>query len=377
MRKVFILLFAVVVFASCKKDKVNNDEEQVPTVGVAQFSSGGGHTMLLKTNGDLWGIGWNDFGFLGTGNTENQTKWVKVASNVKSVAAGFQETFIIKTDNTLWGTGRNIGGNLGDGTNVMKTSFVKLADNVKAVYAGLQSTFIIKTDNSVWAAGFNYWGMLGTGPMEPENKYLFTKVILDNVKMVAPGVNHTLFLKTDGTVWAVGANNNGALGLGTTSPSSLATPMQIAEGIIKIVAGDMFNFLLANNGQVKVCGYGNGAFGNGSTDMKTALTSVFDGAVDIGVSQSKSSSFIISADGTLYVAGNNQYGNLGLGNTDNQLSWKIAATGVKSVSAGSYHTTIQKTDGSIWATGADDAGQLGDGTVSAMVKTSFVKVAIP
>ena len=38
------------------------------------------------------------------------------------------------------------------------------------------------------------------------------------------------------------------------------------------------------------------------------------------------------------------------------------ATGVASVSAGYNHTLFVKTDGTLWAMGRNDFGQLGDGT---------------
>ena len=48
---------------------------------------------------------------------------------------------------------------------------------------------------------------------------------------------------------------------------------------------------------------------------------------------------------------------------------------VKAIAAGDYHSFIKKTDNTYWATGANFAGQLGDGTT--IDRTSFVKSNVP
>ena len=76
-------------------------------------------------------------------------------------------------------------------------------------------------------------------------------------------------------------------------------------------------------------------------------------------------SFIIKADGSLWACGNNEYGQLGLGNNENRnthvqvgtaVDWKVVSAG-----AGGSHTVALKADGSLWACGNNEYGQLGLG----------------
>ncbi len=71
---------------------------------------------------------------------------------------------------------------------------------------------------------------------------------------------------------------------------------------------------------------------------------------------------ILKTDGTLWATGANTNGQLGDGTTTNRLVPVQIMTGVANMFAGGYHTLILKTDGTLWATGTNGSGQLGDGT---------------
>ncbi|HWR69324.1 MAG TPA: regulator, partial [Desulfomonilia bacterium] len=74
------------------------------------------------------------------------------------------------------------------------------------------------------AWGSNLFGELGTGDNLPRG--LPVQVGLDrNWTGVAAGYNHTIGLRSDGTIWAWGLNANGQLGNGTFASSS--TPVRV------------------------------------------------------------------------------------------------------------------------------------------------------
>ena len=75
-------------------------------------------------------------------------------------------------------------------------------------------------------------------------------------------------------------------------------------------------------------------------------------------------SLILMTDGTLWASGENEFGQIGYGTTTNRNSPVQVADGVKSVSAGGSSTFVVKNDGSLWACGYNSYGQLGDGTTS-------------
>ena len=72
----------------------------------------------------------------------------------------------------------------------------------------------------------------------------------------------------------------------------------------------------------------------------------------------------IKTDGSLWAWGRNDIGQLGDGTTINKNSPVQIATNWAKISAGFYHTIAIKTDGSLWAWGSNGFGQLGDGTTT-------------
>jgi alpha-tubulin suppressor-like RCC1 family protein len=83
---------------------------------VTQVSAGLSHTMYVKTDGSMWGVGYNGDGQLGDGTTEDKYKPVQIVSGgVTQVSAGVGHTMYVKSDGSLWGMGWNGLANLGTG----------------------------------------------------------------------------------------------------------------------------------------------------------------------------------------------------------------------------------------------------------------------
>jgi alpha-tubulin suppressor-like RCC1 family protein len=72
-----------------------------------------------------------------------------------------------------------------------------------AVAAGGGSSLFVKTDGTLWAMGYNYNGQLGTGPGQYPSTPVF---VASNVVAAAIGYYHSLFLKADKTLWGMGDN---------------------------------------------------------------------------------------------------------------------------------------------------------------------------
>ena len=92
-----------------------------------------------------------------------------------------------------------------------------------------------------------------------------------------------------------------------------------------------------------------------------------------GLSLGASHSMVLKQDGSVWTTGFNDYGQLGdKSNVARSSFVEVITGGVKAVAAGYSHSMALKQDGSVWATGYNKYGQLGDGTASN--KRSFVKV---
>ena len=84
------------------------------------------------------------------------------------------------------------------------------------------------------------------------------------------------------------------------------------------------------------------------------------------ISAGKHHSLFLCSDATVKVSGNNEQGQLGLGNKTNKtLPEKIPSlNGITAILSGGYHSLFLKNDGTVWATGYNYEGQLGNGNTS-------------
>ena len=81
----------------------------------------------------------------------------------------------------------------------------------------------------------------------------------------------------------------------------------------------------------------------------------------------------LKSDGSVWATGYNEYGQLGDGsNADKNQFAQIISDGVVAVAAGEQHSMVLKSDGSVWITGNNHYGQLGDG--SRTEKNRFVEL---
>jgi len=112
----------------------------------------------------------------------------------------------------LWVTGLNNQGQLGLNDNDNRNVLIKTSDiQWNKIAGGGNHTMAIKTDGTLWATGDNLYGQLGLGDNDDRNT--LTQVGVGTWESVSCGYNHTMAIKTDGTLWATGQNNKGQLGL--------------------------------------------------------------------------------------------------------------------------------------------------------------------
>jgi hypothetical protein len=122
---------------------------------------------------------------------------------------------------------------------------------VTAVAAGSFYSLFVKSDGSLWGMGWNQCGQLGIG--STNDQHLPVMIVPNNVVSVAAGYNHSLFIKSDGTLWAMGENGAGPLGDGTytnrLSPVQVVPPAPPRPGITNISLAGLNITLSGTNGQ--------------------------------------------------------------------------------------------------------------------------------
>jgi alpha-tubulin suppressor-like RCC1 family protein len=184
----------------------------------------------------LWTWGNNSNRQLGNNTTTNRLTPVTTfagGTNWKQVAGGNNHTAAIKIDGTLWTWGNNSNGRLGDNTATNRltpvTTFAGGTNwkQVSCVNNG-SHTAAIKTDGTLWTWGYNNQQQLGTNWFSQDNQILQTLAGGTNWKQVSAKALNTAAIKTDGTLWTWGVNTTGQLGDNTTTNRS--TPVTTFAG---------------------------------------------------------------------------------------------------------------------------------------------------
>ena len=344
-----------------------------------EIACGTYYTFILKTDGSLWCCGQNNYGQLGLGDTSSRNTFTQVTTNINNdvtqVACGDNHTIIQKKDGTLWGCGLNTYGQLGLGNNTNQTTFTRITNNinndVKQIACGFNHTFVLKNDGSLWGCGYNSYGQLGLN--NTTDKTSFTQVtpnINNDVKQIACGTYHTVILKTDGSLWGCGYNYYNQLGLSDSANKHMFVNIttNINNDVKQIACGQYHTFILKNDGSIWGCGYNlYGQLGLSHTNDMNTFTKVVTN-INSEVKQIACGfnyTFIIKNDGSLWACGRNNYGQLGLNSVSDKTTFtqvtKNISNDVKQIScgSGSEHTFIIKTDGSLWSCGRNNYGQLG------------------
>ena len=292
------------------------------------------------------------------GATNSGTYYVVVTNSIGMVIS--IPASIAVGNPTLVAWGYNISGELGNGTTISTNQPFNVVGDVVTGAVGYQHSLFVKSDGTLWTMGYNRYGQLGNGAPNDTNKPTF---VANNVVAVAGGEFHSLFVKTNGTLWAMGYNRFGQLGNGVSSQTN-STPVSVASDVVMVAAGIHQSLFVKTNGTLWAMGYNfYGQLGNGTTSNTNSTPINITSNVVVVASGSYHSLFIKN-DGTLWAMGRNQYGELGNGTTNDVATPFSVASNVVAVAAGEYHTLFVKTDGTLWAVGRNQYGQLGNGTTN-------------
>lgn len=298
-----------------------------------------------------------------------------VSINVKAqcwklMNAGRFHTIAIKQDGALWAWGRNYELQFGQGYPAVSESNIPVVSraliNWQSIVGGGYHSIGIKQDGTLWGWGDNRHGQLGNG-----TRYSFIapyQVGADNNwRAISTKEFHCLAIKQDGTLWTWGRNSEGQLGDSTITERTI--PTQIAKGTkwLNISAGYDHSLGIKQDGSLWAWGHnpnrelGVDFFMEFITIPRQVGTAINWKSISAGFF----SSMGIKEDGTLWGWGNNVLGQLGDGTSNNIKTVPVqigAATNWKEVAMGNFHTLAIKQNGTIWAWGNNDSGEIGDGT---------------
>ncbi|OQA05721.1 MAG: Regulator of chromosome condensation (RCC1) repeat protein [bacterium ADurb.Bin374] len=268
-----------------------------------------------------------------------------ILTDIKQVSAGGQYSAVLRNSGELYMFGKNDYGQFGTDSPTATSSpiLVNSINNIKEISCGHAHTLAVQNDGSLWAWGFNQYGQVGTGTTTPSYKYPVRVSSLTSIISVAAGSWHSLALRSDGTLWAWGSNYYGQIGLGYSGTTPVTYPTQV-------LASGPSNFI--------AIAAGGGYYSSYNTGHSLALRN----------------------DGTVWAWGCNLWGQLGDNSTGNkyqpvqvmQYPGTASLTDVIAIAAGDGHSLALKSDGTVWAWGYGNYGQLGDN--GATQRTTAVQV---
>jgi len=310
---------------------------------------------------------------------------------IRDIASGSQFTLVVKADGTVVGWGRDPDGQAArpvSASRVMPAPvIIDLPGKALQVAMGNTTQYALLEDGSVVAWGTNDEGQLGNGPMGatgelgryPKPSITPVRVTgLTDVIQIEAGAKHALALRKDGTVWAWGTRDDGAIGDGqpkTLRPVMAIGPTQVKglQGITQIAATGRHNLALRSDGKVMAWGLnhdgqlGNGTRDNGWTPAEvTGLDRIV--AIAAGVASFAGNYFsgALRDDGTVLTWGSGVSGVMGNGTRNpspddpggrNLLPQQVPGlANVKALSLGMGHAAALLGDGTLrmWATTDSD-----------------------
>jgi autotransporter-associated beta strand protein len=251
-----------------------------------QIACGEGNTIVLMSDNTLWGTGYNGYGQLGLNdttsrNTLTQIPMTSIGTDVYPVyvACGQYHTMIIMSNGTIWGTGYNVHGQLGINRtgNLSILTQMKMSNNNNMkctipspikIACGNYYTVVLMSDNTIWSCGQNHRGQLGLNSIN--TTYILTKMIKtfdtsDYPIQIACGEYHTVVLTSLHNVWGCGENIDDQLSQNNTSgvytlkqfTNPTNNPELFNKKPINISAGYRRTYVLMLDGTLYGCGYNN------------------------------------------------------------------------------------------------------------------------
>ncbi len=336
---------------------------------IKTIAAGYSHVFAIKNDGTVWVCGSNFSGQLGLGDYSSRNVLTQVPIyNAEQIYTGDAATVIKLKDGTTWATGNQYG-QLGLGHKRAIATFTRhpFLDDAKQIAITFGEMFVLKPDGSVWGAGRNFGNILVQSDWDPRAS--FVKVPIDNIKSINGSGSDIVAQKTNGEIWGWGNNTAGMLGVGDNNPRR--TPVQLpipSVTISKIFAGGSSIFLMDDAGKVWASGANaSGQLGSGDQTNRSSFTLLpfFDTkSIETIIPHLGATSFI-ETNGTIWNAGSNSFGLMGLGSISSTLYTTPVQLPnlVGRTSTGNGNTAyVLKADGSLWAWGSNSAGALGTGT---------------
>ena len=331
-----------------------------------------------------WGVVGNK-GPIGQLQLERPATIAGISGKVVQIATSNSDGYALTSTGAVYGWGVNSYGELGDGKlTPYETRAVRVDLPAGVTIRSLANPMPFDAGLAIDSSGHAWgWGLNGDDDLclsglvkdRPE------QLPLSDVTLATGARTHSLF-DSKGTLLSCGSGDAGELGNGSTTSVSTPTPIVGLPSRVKITAltssWEGSGALLAN-GDYYDWGYNAaGQLGNGSTtnsavpvkvDLPGSVKQVFQG----GSGPKNGQTIAVLTDGSVWAWGDNDRGQLGIDSrTSSDVPVKVHVPhGVTfvTVCSGGYASYAIDRSGELWAWGDNRSGQLGTGNSTSIATT--------
>ncbi|MEU4239655.1 hypothetical protein [Actinoplanes sp. NPDC026619] len=281
------------------------------------------------------------------------------AARWSAVAIGADEFICaIRSDRSLWCWGNNSYGELGDGTTADRAHPVLVSGGGfwSAVAPGLRHACGLRTDSTLWCWGDNGQGQLGVGSDDPHRTTAVRVGTATNWATVSSDDQTTCATRTDGSLWCWGDNLGEQFDDGTTEDRNAPVRVQAGTQWSSVSVGKDQVCGIPTTGAIRCWGSG---FPSGLLGENSDFTRASWGGIEMG-----GHTCAVNNDHALWCWGANDHGQLGNGSTtdDHVLARPASTRSWATAAVGASHTCALTTGGDMWCWGFNGYGQLGDNT---------------
>lgn len=379
--------------------------------GIIDIKAGKNHVIALKNTGEVYASGSNLYGELGRNSvTTRKTKeFIKVPnlSNIVMVGAGDTHSMALDIDGNVWTWGSNLYKELGlnsIATSIQTPTKVDNLQNIRFIDGGKGTSIAIDKQGNTYTCGLNQNGQLGLGNNQDTDTFQEIPNV-SNAIYASTGNTYTVLIKEDGTVWGTGdyahgdeeikskTKGNTLTQIGNEETGLQETEITIKVGESKNITSECayeFNLIYENKNFKDSLTYNTLKQEIAEVDSEGQVTGIKVGVTRVNalsatfgktysvlvkvipqsavlapkVEGGDNFGAVLKADGNIYTFGYNGDGRLALENYETKdIPTKVdMKSGFKDIALGENFIIAMREDGTVWASGNNKKGQLGDGT---------------
>jgi len=344
-----------------------------------QIDLGADVSCALLADGSVACWGTNASGELGDATAAAHPGIVQAlpAGSAIEIAVGSSHTCARRGDGTVTCWGSNLHGQIGVGrlSAVEPPTQVPGLTGVVAIGTGHQVSCAILADSTIRCWGKNNDAQLGVGSTGDRASPIAMTNLTGAVAMSGGG-RHSCVLRADHSIVCVGKNDQGQDATGDTSYDFTPSRPAMVGPAHTLVTGSRHTCALLDDGSVACWGRGaDGALGNGALPSKQTLPVVVElPSVPIAIGGGYRHTCVILADGSPLCWGANDLGQLGDGTRSIVSQPTEMIAGATAITVGTSNACAMTAQG-IRCWGYNGSGLLGDGTTEG--RDAPVAVTLP